>query len=775
MAMDGKDAAAGTLAVEGVLGTALRVRGAVQGVGFRPFVYRLATQMGLAGSVHNGGDHVAIHLAAEGAVLERFCRRLVAEAPPHARIQALEQAPWHFEEAPSAFVVAPSQGWAAGALPPPDLACCPACLAELEASGDRRQGYPFINCSHCGPRYSLVAAMPYQRGATGMKAFALCPACESQYQDVLDRRFHAEPIACPSCGPRLWLQGPQGRIEGEPQALLAQCCLWLAQGKVLAIKGIGGFQLAVDARAPEAIARLRGRKQRPAKPLAVMVKDIDEARRYFTLSAEQIQLLQSRAAPIVLLPKVAALAPLPELLAPGQVHIGLMLAYSPLHWLLLAAFDGPLVMTSGNAKGAPLCTGNDQALADLAGLADAFLLHDRPILRRCDDSVLALEAGRPRLIRRARGYVPETLEMPGLEGAVLALGGDLKNAFCLTQGGQGLLSVHQGDLSHPQCLSALEEEIKALSALWGFKPRCIAVDAHPDYFSSRLGRRLAKDAGLPLVAVQHHHAHLAACLVENGRQGPALGIILDGLGYGDDGSLWGGELLLADLKGYRRLGRLKPFPLLGGDKANRQPWRNLLAQLDQAACLEAGQALVPALASLDAQALLKVAPKAMSTSSMGRLFDAVAALLGLAPLELSFEGEAAMKLEAQALSGREERCYPFDIAPVDGLWQLDPAPFWRSLLADLNAGLDRATAALGFHLGLAQSLAALVAKLRDEADFTAVALSGGVFQNALLAAELEQRLKGQGLEVLRHGLVPCNDGGLALGQAAVALACRGGA
>ncbi|GAA3713012.1 carbamoyltransferase HypF [Oceanisphaera sediminis] len=764
----------------------MRITGCLQGVGFRPFVYRLATELGLSGEVCNVGAGVEIRLAAEADAVAHFCQRLRTECPDHARIEGITVEPFRFAAAPAGFNVVDSQGAGQGAGFPPDLAMCPRCLAELTDPDDRRYGYPFINCTDCGPRYSIIKSLPYDRAKTSMAGFPLCATCRKEYEDPANRRFHAEPVACAECGPRIWLQDTEGGVREGPTAdLLAQCGLWLKQGRVLALKGIGGFQLVCDAGSATAIALLRQRKHRPAKPFAVMLRDLAEVQLYFELTLAELELLTSPAAPIVLLPKERlrprAQGLMVESLAPGMACLGVMLPGSPLHWLLLHEVAGPLVMTSGNAGGEPICIDNRQATSALANLADAFLLHNRPIVHRCDDSVQAWLADRPRLIRRARGYAPSPIPLPdGLNGSVLALGADLKNSICLAGDGKAILSAHNGDLSSPACVDALLQECDRLPTLLGLAPQAVAVDLHPDYASSRLGARLAQKRGLPLVRVQHHHAHLVSCLVENGQppDEPVLGIVLDGLGFGGDGGVWGGEFLLADYSGYQRLARLWPFPLLGNDKANRQPWRNLLAQLAQARQLSCRSALVATqpgqawLMHAEADVLLNMADRFPLTSSAGRLFDAAAALLGVAPPELSFEGEAAMKLEALALRARANACYELGLSREGELWQLDAAPLWPVMIAALLAGQDKAVLAANFHLSLVRGLCHMVRRLRRQkgVTFGAVALSGGVMQNHLVLQPLMEELDAMGLTVLTQSRAPGNDGGIALGQAAIALA-----
>ncbi|MDP5291393.1 carbamoyltransferase HypF [Oceanimonas sp. CHS3-5] len=759
-------------------GYRLQLAGCVQGVGFRPFVYRLATGLGLAGEVGNIGAGVEIRLAADAPTVAAFCRRLRAECPPHAHIERIDTEPFDWVSAPREFVVVNSRTKGQGARIPPDLAVCPQCLAELNDPTDRRQGYPFINCTNCGPRYSIVRALPWDRAHTAMADFPLCAACLEEYTHPANRRFHAEPVACAVCGPHLWLQTADGQNrQGTAASLLAQCATWLKQDRVLALKGIGGFQLACDAGSAAAIAILRERKHRPAKPFAIMMRDLAQVEACFELNDAERAQLSSPAAPIVLLPRARLRTPAPgmavEALAPGLAHLGVMVASSPLHWLLLTGMGSPLVMTSGNAGGEPICTGNRQALSALAPLADGFLLHNRPIVNRCDDSVLSVVAGRPRLVRRARGFVPDPIPLPaGLNGTVLALGADLKNSCCLAGSGRAVLSAHIGSLSSPACLDALRQEAKHLSVLLGMSPRAIAVDLHADYAATRLGVCLAKEGGLPLYRVQHHHAHLVSCLVENGHEPhePVLGMVLDGLGLGDDGSLWGGEFLLADYAGYRRLGRLRPFPLLGGDQASRQPWRNLLAQPVSFSAWPELQPRCPLLFSNNAGALLAMAPRFPLTSSAGRLFDAVAALLGVAPVEQSFEGEAAMKLESLAQGAQANTCYDVTLSREGELWQLDPSPMWPLMIQSLLSGESEAVLAANFHLSLVKGLCRMVQQLQQQGGFGVVALSGGVMQNRRLLTALTETLEAMGLTVLTQRQAPCNDGGIALGQAAIALA-----
>ncbi|MDE1460823.1 carbamoyltransferase HypF [Spartinivicinus poritis] len=786
------------------LGILLLVSGCVQGIGFRPFVYQLAQNMGLSGSVKNTCCGVEIKLFTTIEIAEHFCHRLKTECPALAYIDQIQWQSCTFQEKTGRFQILVSDNdekainrvtsaqWQirqAIAIPA-DLALCQACLAELTDSNNRRGGYPFINCTQCGPRFSIIMAMPYGRSRTTMTNFLLCQQCQAEYKNPTNRRFHAEPIACAKCGPSIWLKDNKNNvITGQTKALINQCCKWLAAGKILAVKGIGGFQLTCDATNSNAINRLRQRKHRPVKPLAIMMRDLNQATQFFNLTLVEQQHLSGSSAPIVLLAKKQLVSKQPLLadeLAPDQAFIGVMLAYSPLHWLLLKQFGQPLVMTSGNVSGAPICTDNDQAENVLSNLVDGWLLHNRAIVHRCDDSVVKIIVGKPRLIRRARGYVPNMIKLPSTLGThndvVLALGADLKNTFCLTTAGKAVLSTHNGDLSHPDCFHALHADIANLQTLLGVKPKAVAVDLHPDYFSSRLGIQIAKTTQLPLIKIQHHHGHLAACLAENKviPKQPILGIILDGLGYGDDGSFWGGELLLGDYHQYQRVAHLKPFPLLGGDKANSQPWRNLIALLAQAGCWrtlsksDSALYVLKQLNTAETQLLLQMTDIFPQTSSVGRLLDAVAALLAIAPGQLSYEGEAAMKLEAMALShhSRINDYYPFTVYRNQEYWLLDTTTIWPKMMTELSQGISKPELAAKFQLSLVKGLKALVIKLleQDQLRFTEVALSGGVFQNQLILSELIAELSALGLMVYSHSQVPSNDGGIALGQAAIALA-----
>ena len=751
-----------------VKGWIIRVRGQVQGVGFRPFVWTLARQHGLRGFVLNDPQGVLIHAAKAGIDepgmeepgLDAFALALRTQAPPLARVDAVECQPASFSDLPLTFDIRASAGSGAETRVTPDAATCAACAAEIAGPG-RRRGYAFTNCTHCGPRYSILRSLPYDRARTAMSVFAMCPDCTAEYSDPADRRFHAQPIACPACGPRLSYEEDGRECPGDPLTLAVER---LRAGGIVAVKGLGGFHLACDAGNAGSLALLRRRKRRPAKPFALMAAEAHLAA-IAELSPAALALLRDPAAPVVLVPSRRVL---PEAVAPGMTSLGVMLPYTPLHHLLLAAFGGVLVMTSGNLSGEPQVTGNDEAREKLSAFADGFLLHDRDILRRLDDGVERAEP--PMVLRRARGRVPGTLPLPPGFAAgpqVLALGGQMKGAVCLVKNGQALLSQHLGDLDDALTLDEFHKAIADCTALFDHRPGRVAIDLHPDYRASQAGEAM----GLPVTRVQHHHAHLAACLADNlwpPDAGPVAGIVLDGTGLGTDGTLWGGEVLLGGYGDFERVCRLRPAALAGGDRAALEPWRNLLARLDQAG-LSGGaedfaQRLMAGRPVEQVRAALRAGINAPMSSSAGRLFDAVAAALGLCPEVQSYEGEAAMRLEAMAVSAP---AYPF----AASAGEIDPAPMICALLADLVGGVAPARIAGAFHAGLARAFCAPARHLVETGRARAVALTGGCFQNARLLEACQAELTG--LPVLVHRQVPANDGGLALGQALVCLARAG--
>lgn len=778
----------------------IRVRGTVQGVGFRPTVWRLACDEGLVGEVFNDGFGVLIRTTGSATAITQFLRRLQSEAPPLSQIEEVQTRSlsdvWDFED----FRIAESSAGENRTRVTPDAAICAACRAEVLDPDERRYGYPFANCTHCGPRFSIVKAVPYDRANTTMADFAMCPACAGEYEQPADRRFHAQPIACPVCGPSIWLEAGEAPVTAghaqEAEALVAAIEL-LNGGAVVAIRGLGGFHLACDATNPEAVQRLRARKHRYGKPFALMAKDIGTIRRYCQLTPEETKLLQGPEAPIVLLATGRPEA-LPEGIAPGLDTLGFMLPYTPLHLLITRQIDRPLVMTSGNISDEPQITGLESARARLRGIADAILMHDREIANRIDDSVVRIVAGRPRLIRRARGYAPSALPLPGgFESApdLLAYGGELKATFCILKDGAAILSQHQGDLEDAATFDDYQKNLQLYAQMYDHRPDLLVADLHPEYLSTKLAKQRAADENLPLLEIQHHHAHIASCMAENGvalDAQPVLGIALDGLGFGDDGTIWGGEFLLADYRGYQRVGTFKPVAMPGGAQAIREPWRNTYAHLVVAlgwarfAKQHSGLELFRYLSAKPLSTINRMLERGLNVplaSSCGRLFDAVAAALGLCADRALFEGQGAMELEAAAHrwpSAAEP--YPFTITnqSVTGLLYIDPAEMWQALLADLGRQRPVAEMAARFHHGLAIAIRDMVVRIRANVPLLArkqchipldkVVLSGGCFQNKLLMEELVRLLEKDGLTCLLHAKVPANDGGLSLGQATIAAA-----
>ncbi len=719
----------------------LRVRGTVQGVGFRPFVYRTALELGLRGGVWNDADGVVIDAEGTAEALDALACRIREAPPPRARVEAVEAV----EAAPASLgpfaIRASDDGAPASARVSPDLAPCATCLAELEDPRDRRFGYPFTNCTDCGPRYSIVRDVPYDRPRTTMAAFTMCPACQGEYDDPRSRRFHAQPNACPACGPRL---------ESALEAAIAA----LREGAIVAVKGVGGFHLACDARSAGAVRRLRERKNRPHKPFAVMFPDLGAVAREAEVDGREAAALQGSRRPIVLLRRKTGTTLASEV-APGLRELGAFLPGTPLHHLLLRGFEGPLVMTSGNRSEEPIAAANEEALERLGGIADLFLLHDRDIHMRADDSVTRVELGRERVVRRARGHVPEAIPLGFEAPPLLAVGADLKNALCLTTGDAAILSQHVGDLEHFEAQRFFGEVRENLERLFRVAPTLAAHDLHPGYHSTALARR----TGLPLQGVQHHHAHIAACLADNGRRERVIGVAWDGTGYGDDGSVWGGEFLVADLAGFERLGRIRPVALPGGDAAVREPWRMALSHL-VAAGLPTTSVGQPGRTTVEA--MIRDGIGSVPTSSAGRLFDAVASLVGLRHVA-TYEGQAAIELEAVS-DEDEDEAYR---VPVSAL-ELDPRPLIQAVALDLSRGLSLGVIGGRVHRGLALAIGQVCRGIREHTGLEVVALSGGCFQNRLLTRLAEQHLRADGFEVLLHSRVPAGDGGIALGQAAVA-------
>jgi len=754
----------------------------VQGVGFRPFVHRLARRFRLTGYVANDSAGAVIEVEGPAARVERFVHALRTELPPLAHVAALERSVRPARGDPSFRIRRSRRRSAPRAEVTPDAATCADCLRELSDPADRRCGHPFVNCTNCGPRYSIIHSIPYDRPATTMAGFEMCAACRREYRDPADRRFHAQPIACPQCGPRLRLvDALGGALAGDPVESVAAL---LGEGKIVAVKGIGGYHLACDARSARAVRRLRTRKLRDGKPLALMVRDVDAARRICRLSDAEVEALASPAAPIVLARKRRG-ARLARSVAPACADFGVMLPNAPVHHLLFAAGAGPLVMTSANLSGEPLTYQDDAALRDLCDVADAFLVHDRPIERPIDDSVVFACGGAVTPLRRARGYVPAPIRIGaavrpaanGCNDVILAVGAELKSTACLLSGGEALVSEHLGDLTHPSAYRHFRGAIERLAALFALRPTLVAHDLHPQYLSTAY----AAERALPRVAVQHHHAHIASVMAECGEDGPLVGVACDGAGYGVDGAVWGCELLRCAGGEFERVGQLEYFPLIGGDAAAVQTWRPALAMLRAAygagwmrhvASLAPGvwERLVcaagGALPTIEKQIVARV--NCPPTSSLGRVFDGVAFLLGLCERN-RHEAQAAMALEAAALEAASVAPLAAEIEIRDARIVLSPRGIIDALLRGVSEGVPRGRLAAMFHEGVTDLLAAGAVRACADAGVRVVALSGGCFANRLLLAGLTARLESAGLRVLRNRLVPPGDGGVSLGQAYVAL------
>ncbi len=749
----------------------VRVRGVVQGVGFRPFVHTLATDLGLAGEVWNDPDGVVALVQGAPDAVDAFCRRVRDDAPPLALVTDVEPVPSQPLRR-SGFEITGSRGSGGRTLVPPDVATCDACLAECLDPADRRYRHPFVSCTACGPRFTIVTGLPYDRPATTMAPFAMCADCAREYADPADRRFHAQPVACHACGPVLRLDEPGGPAL-EREAALARAQHLLAAGAVVAVKGLGGWHLACDATDAAAVARLRARKRRGDKPFAVLVRDVATARGLCAVDDDEAALLASPRRPVVLLARRDG-APVAPDVAPGNPDLGLLLPPTALHHLLLEGF-GALVLTSGNLAGEPIATDDDDARRRLAGIADAWLGHDRGIHVPCDDSVTRVVAGAEAPVRRSRGYAPLPVPLPFDVPPTLAAGGDLKNTFAVARGRLAWLSAHVGDMDDLATLETFERATAHLAELESVEPELLVADAHPGYRSSAWAVRRGRDAGLPVQRVQHHHAHVASVMAEHGLPLDArvLGIGFDGTGFGDDGAVWGGEALLGGYPGYARRAHLSYVPLPGGDAAVRRPYRMALAHL-HAAGLDWTDDLPPVVACPQAERRVLAHQLATNlacvpTSSAGRLFDAVASLAGVCH-EAGYEAQAAIELEGLARGCAEPGRYPLPLVEAgDGpVW--DCAALVRAAADDVRSGAPAAVVGARFHRGLAGAVVDLARRVRDEDGVAVVALSGGVFGNALLTALVLDGLREAGLTVLRHRTVPANDGGLALGQVAVAAA-----
>ncbi|HTX93109.1 MAG TPA: carbamoyltransferase HypF [Anaerolineales bacterium] len=753
-------------------GVKIHITGIVQGVGFRPFIYGLAVRFGLTGWVRNTSAGVDIEADGAEAALEGFAAAIRSELPPLARIDSFEQ------------LSIPARGWdgfeiiaseaVEGAFQPisPDVSICEDCLRELFDPSDRRYRYPFINCTNCGPRFTIITDIPYDRPNTTMAPFAMCPDCASEYADPLDRRFHAQPVACPVCGPQVWLETSAGeRLSGKDDAILAARRA-LADGRILAIKGLGGFHLACDATNAAAVEELRRRKLRVDKPFALMLPDLAAVEMNCFVSAAERELLSSRPRPIVLLRRRPESRIVPEV-APRQASCGVMLPYTSLHYLLLhpdeLSLPG-LVMTSGNLSEEPIATDNAEARLRLASLADFFLMHDRDIRTRCDDSVVRVFEDRPFPLRRSRGYAPDPVQLPVDVPSILAVGPELKNTFCITRERYAFLSHHIGDMENYETLRSFEDGVAHFERLFRIQPQGIAYDLHPDYLTTRYALQRSQTGNLPAIGVQHHHAHIAACMADNGLDGtrPVIGLAFDGTGYGPDGAIWGGEFLVADFKDYRRPYHLEYFPLPGGDAAIKHPSRTALSLLWSLGLeWEDWMAPVEDMCADDRQTLrtqLEHHLNAPRTSSLGRVFDAAASLAGVRQ-QVNYEAQAAIEFEAD-LDPAESGAYRFEVQ--EETVQMREA--FRALLVDLRKGVPIPVVSARFHNGLVELSREVCRLLRGKTSVNEVALSGGVWQNMVLLQRVVDGLRRDGFVVYSHSRVPTNDGGLSLGQAMVGAA-----
>jgi len=749
---------------------AVDVTGIVQGVGFRPFVYRLANDCRLTGFIANTPSGVIIEIQGEDSSLEEFVARLQSEAPPLSKITSLAPRDIELQSEDSAFrILASRLDTPPKALISPDVAVCADCLREMMNPRDRRFRYPLINCTNCGPRFTIIRDIPYDRARTSMAKFKMCAACQAEYNDPANRRFHAQPNSCWDCGPQVQLWGDDGsRMDvAEP---VREAARLLEGGSILAIKGLGGFHLVCNARDNAAVSLLRERKRRVEKPFAVMLRRVEDADRFCEIDDHARKLLLSMERPIVLLPRKsdAGLAPS---IAPRNRYLGIYLPYTPLQHLLFASgiFDA-LVMTSANLSEEPIAIDNDEAVQRLRTIADGFLVHDRAILRRCDDSVVRSATGRTQQLRRSRGFVPVPVALERESEPILAVGGELKNTICIVRGAEAFLSQHVGDLENLESYKSFEEAVEHMQRILEVRPKTVAYDLHPDYFSTKWA--LARE-GFNLVGVQHHHAHVAACMAENHLDGKVIGIALDGTGYGLDGAIWGGEVLLADYSDFERVAHFEYIPLPGGTAAIHEPWRTAVSYLTKHYGLELTGVDVPFLRSIDARKLQVVQQMidrqihSPRTSSCGRLFDAVAALADVRSV-VNYEAQAAIEFEMAGHDSADEGAYSFDLIPSGTHWQIGTLPLFQQVLGDIRREEPVGDISRRFHAGLAATFVELSENLREENKLNRVCLSGGCFQNALLFELLHDGLKEKSFEVYFHSEVPVGDGGISLGQAFIA-------
>ncbi len=748
----------------------ISVSGVVQGVGFRPFVYRLAKQHNLLGWVCNTSEGVKIEVEGEVKDIELFLNKLRDQAPPVSHIEDIKVTSGtpanydKFEIRKSIAEVGKYQ------LISPDIATCPDCLKEIFDPTNRRYRYPFTNCTNCGPRFTIIQDIPYDRPKTTMKSFKMCPACQKEYNDPLNRRFHAQPNACPVCGPQLNLVDNQGKVV-VCKDVLKKTAELLKEGKIVAVKGLGGFLLACDATSEKVVNRLRQRKNRPAKPLAVMVADLDEAKKHCEVNDEEIKLLTSSGSPIVLL-KWKPESSITQAVTPGLKYLGVMLPYTPLHQLLLSKVGLPLVMTSGNLSEEPIAKDNDEAVRRLGKIADYFLIHNRDIYARYDDSVMLVEQDIPRFTRRARGYAPYPIHLPYQSKQILGCGAEEKNTFCLTRDNYAFISQHIGDMENMETLEHYVNTIDLYKKLFRIKPEIIAHDMHPEYLPTKYAKELAEKDGLKLFPVQHHHAHIASCLADNGVNGPVIGVALDGTGYGTDGNIWGGEFIVADYKDFKRAAHLEYLPLAGGTLAIKKPYRTTIGYM-----LALGLDLdkkMPFLKQVDENEIVIIKNQVQTkfnaplTSSMGRLFDAVAALTRIRSI-IEYEAQAAIDLEMSANNAPDETgFYPFTFEERDEIMVIKIHDLLRAVILDIKDHASQSIIAMRFHNTITRLILETCQKIAEDTGIKQVALSGGVFQNRLLLRKTVLLLESAGFKVYTHRQVPCNDGGISLGQVAIA-------
>jgi hydrogenase maturation protein HypF len=743
------------------------IQGIVQGVGFRPFVYQQAEAGNLTGQVTNTSQGVELEIEGEAEAVEKFLRTLQNNPPPLARITGLQVDPRPLAHDTQFNILQSLIREERSALISPDMATCPECLKELRDPADRRYQYPFINCTNCGPRYSIIRDIPYDRPKTTMAAFVMCAVCAEEYHSPLSRRFHAQPNACPKCGPQVFLHNEQGVLLDIPDPILETARL-LKQGRIAAIKGLGGFHLAVEATNEEAVRRLRARKHREEKPLALMSGDLDSLSAFVLASEAEKKILESRERPIVLLPKKNPNFIAPSV-APGNQYFGVMLPYTPLHHLLLDHDFRALVMTSGNLSEEPICLDNEEAFRRLRGIADFFLVHNREIYLRSDDSIVQKVSGCLRQLRRSRGFVPVPIFLKEPVSPILACGAELKNTICLTKGNRAFLSQHIGDLENLETLDFFKLTINHLKQILQIEPAIIAYDLHPDYLSTRYA---LEQKGLRSIGIQHHFAHMVGCMAEHGLDEKVIGLSLDGTGYGLDGRIWGGEILVGDLSSFERRGHFAYLPMPGGARAIKEPWRMAVSYLYQAYGERLWDQPLPWLKQMDrsrVETLLQMIRQGINsplTSSCGRLFDGVAAMIGLRET-VAFEGQAAMELEmVQGMEGGSP--YLGEIVRENGVFIIRPQPIIQGVVEDMKRGRPKAQISRRFHLTLIEVLMQASQMIRDESGIQKVVLGGGVFQNRTLLTGMEERLQGEGFEVYSKALVPSNDGGIALGQAVAA-------